>query len=230
MNRTTLIVAILLLLFFVSTSSGFANISAIQEKLREIQLKLIKERVKLLQEETSKVGEKRAKELAQQRIIETPASREELSQRLAEQIRTLEGAVITLRPKAVEEETARIETRIQGIRAELEIASGNRLVELRDELETLLSDYNRLQGYVTSSLEESLAQKQVLLLSEQVRVLQERVRILPRPVAVVPPKAEEDEQAKIKALQEEIEKARLKLLQQQVRALQEKINDAAGLR
>ena len=124
MNRLTLIVASLLLLFFIATSSGFANVSAIQEKLREIQVKLIRERLKLIQEEVSKVGERRAEELAPQRAIEAPASREELSRRLEGQIRSLEEVIVGLRPKAVEEETARIEGRLSEIRAELETAEG----------------------------------------------------------------------------------------------------------
>lgn len=225
MNRITLIVASLLLLFFVATSSGFANISAIQEKLREIQVKLIRERLKLIQEDVSKVGERRAEELASQKAVETPASREELSLRLEGQIRSLEEVIVGLRPKAVEEETARIEGRLKEIRSELETAQGAELLALRRELETILTDYNRVQGYVAQSLQESLQQKQVLLLREQVRVLREKIQTLPKPVLVMPPKADENGQ-RIVALQEEIEKIRLKILQAQVKTLQESVDKA----
>ena len=47
-NRAPILFALLLLLFFVSTSAGFASVSSIQEQLRAIQLKLIAEKVKLL--------------------------------------------------------------------------------------------------------------------------------------------------------------------------------------
>jgi len=225
MNRLSLVVSLILLTFFVGTSSGFASLSAIQEKLREIQVKLIGEKIKLLQEQIIRAGQKKLQEISPPPPPAVPeaVSREELSRNLEEQIKTLGNVIASLKPKAVEEETARLEKRIGEIRLEIESATGKRLFELQDELGQVLSDYNILQLQVTQSLEESLKQKQVTIIQEQIRLLQEKVRILPQPVAVVPKNGALREQQKLKELQEQVEKARLKLLQAQIKVIKEKI-------
>ena len=55
-TRAPIIFALLMLLFFVSTSAGFADVSSIQEQLRGIQFKLIREKIKLLQEGIIEAG------------------------------------------------------------------------------------------------------------------------------------------------------------------------------
>lgn len=225
MNRLALIISLLLLIFFVGTSSGFADLSSIQEKLREIQVKLIGEKIKLIQEQIIEAGKQKVKEdaISPASAPESAVSREELSRNIENQIKILGNVILSLKPKAVEEETARLEKRIAEIRSEIEKATGGRLLELQDELGQVLSDYNKLEQDVTQSLEDSLKQKQTIVLQEQIRLLQEKVRLLPQPVVVMPKSASIDEQAQLKSLQEQVEKVRLKLLQQQVKVLQEKI-------
>src|SRR3989344_7411346 len=120
MNNLSVILAVLVLLFFVSTSSGLASVSSIQENLREIQLKLIKEKIKLIQENILDLGKKRPEELAAP-LPPAPASvptREELAASLKTQVAALEGVIASLRPRALEENVARIEKRIAAINGE----------------------------------------------------------------------------------------------------------------
>lgn len=224
-NRLGLILAFLLLLFFVSTSSGLANLSAVQEQLRAAQLKLIKEKIKLLQEQVLKVGQPKEKPV---KPAEEPVqNREELARRLETQIKALEQVVASLKPKAVEEETARIEKRIAEINIEIKTASGEKLLVLQEELQKLLIDYSKLQESIQRSLEEQIKERQIILLREQIRIAQEKLKSTPAPEAkpdVPVKKAPTEDQSKFKTLQEEIEKVRLRLIQAQAKAVQEKIN------
>ena len=121
-NKPALIFALLFLLFFVSTSNGFANVTAIQEKLRDIQVKLIGEKIKLLQERIYEVSADINKERAA--AVPPPApeptlSREELAKSLENQIILLQVSIESLRPRAIEEEAIRIERRIADINRRL---------------------------------------------------------------------------------------------------------------
>lgn len=227
MNRILLGVSIvalsLLFLFFISTNFGFADISSIREKLRELQLRLIKERVKVLRGEVEKVGSEKLRESQTLPPTEPPVAREELAKRLEDQIRILEGVVASLKPKAIEEETGRLDKKIAEIRSALDTAEGERLVELQRELETVLVDYAKIEVEVKRSVEESLKQKQAAVIKEQIKILQEKILLVPRPQPALPTKAEPQDQERVKALQEAIEKIRLKILQTQVKALQEKV-------
>lgn len=229
MNRASLIFASLLLLFLVSTSNGFASISSIQEQLRDIQLKLIKEKIKLTEEKISEVRKTIVlppPPLPPERLM----SRDELERTLKQQITVLESVVQSLKPKAIDEEAVRLEKFIQRLNEEIKTAEGERFEELQDEVSEALDDYADLQQQVRQSLEDNLKAQQAALIREQVKVLQEKVRALPREaprVVVVPtPKgSNEYEKAQVKLIQDQVEKIRLKILQEQIKAIQEKILD-----
>lgn len=223
MNRPQIVIALLLLFFLLSTSAGFANISAIQEQLRTIQLKLIKERLKLIQEQVLKVNV--PPPVAPSPAVEPVQSAEELMKNLERQKTLLEQAVASLRPKAITDETNRIEKRLMEINEELKEATGTRLVELQKELTVLIGDQEKLQREVRELLEESLKAHQAALLKDQITRLEEKIRLLPRPVVKAPEAAvaETPQSVQLKVIREQIEKAQLKLLQLQVKAITEKV-------
>lgn len=223
-NRAPILFALLFLLFFVSTSAGFADVSSIQEQLREIQLKLIREKVKLLQEGILNVRPAPPAPLpaAPPAPTEPQPTREELSHTLEEQIRTLQGVVATLKPRAVEEEAAEIEGRIAAIGVELKTASDARLVSLQDELQNLIARHAALEKEVRQELDDALKYKQAVLIGQQIRTLQEKVATLPRIPAPAPVQTPD-----AGSIRETIEKLQLKLLQAQVKAIQEKVGQAA---
>ena len=215
-TRLALLLVTLALLTIVSVSvqSGFATAS-IQDQLQSVQLKLIGEKIKLLQEKILAVGKPKPK------VAET-MSREELQKSLETQVAALQEVVASLKPKAIEEETARIDRRISEINKESETATGERLLELQQEMEGLLADYGRLQGEVKAALDRSLQYRQALLLQEQARALKiqvEKAQAAPKAQAAAPAKTVD-----VSAIRAELEKAKLKLLQTQAAAIQEKIN------
>ena len=219
-KRATLVVAFLFLLFLVSTSSGLANISAVQEKLREVQLKLIAEKIKLLQNQIFNVGrEKPAKP-----VLEPELSREELGSRLENQIKGLEELISQLKPRIIEEETARLEKEVARIYAEIRTATGERLLELQSELSVVLVDYGKIQEQVKVSVEESIRQRQALVLQEQLKILKAKVGAIPRGTPAPVPVAEPVVKKNLEQIQAELEKAKLKLLQTQAKAIQENID------
>jgi len=238
-NRAPILFALIALTFFVSTSAGFANVSGIQEQLRSIQLKLIREKLKLLQESIIKVGEERVqeREAAEKRplpaaLTKSEPNGKELARTLEGQVKTLQGIIATLRPRAIEEETARIEKRIGEIKDALKTATGIKLRDLQDELNMLFAEYQALQEQVRQSLAESITYRQALVIGEQIRTIQAKVQVLPREIIKPVAKAEAASPATInpavKAVEAEVEKLRLKVLQAQIRAIQEKINQLTG--
>lgn len=219
-KRATLVVAFLFLLFFVSTSSGFANISSIQEKLRETQLKVIGERIKQIQGQIYEAG--RAKPAEPE--PEPQLSKEELAARLENQISGLEDLIKDLKPRIIEEETARLEKEVARIYGEIRTATGEHLAKLQNELSQALADYSKLQEQVKAAVEESIRQRQALILQEQLKVLKAKVGAIPTGTPAPVPVAESTAKKQIVAVQEELEKAKLKLLQTQARAIQENID------
>lgn len=225
-KNLTVILAVLVLAFFVSTSSGLASVSSIQEKLREVQLKLIKERIKLIQENILDLGKKRTEEL----VIPLPPppvpvpTREELEASINAQVLALENVIASLKPRALDENVARIEKRIAAINGEFRTATGERLRELQAELVILMQEYTKIQQEVSIAISDAIKERQAIILREQIRLLEERIRILPRPVPAPSTSAlTPDKQAQFNAIQEQIEKIRLKILQEQIRAIQGKI-------
>jgi hypothetical protein len=219
-SRVTLIIAVLLLGFLVSTSNGFANISAVQEKLREVQLKLIGEKIKLLQQQISDVGKAKPAESKP----EPELSKEELSARIENQIKGLEAVIKDLKPRIIEEETARLEKEIARIYLETRTATGERLRELQDELSAVFIDYGKLNEQVKESLQVSLQQRQALVLQEQLKVLKAKVGAIPRGTPAPVPVAEPAAKKNFEVIQMELEKVKLKLLQTQAKAIQENID------
>jgi len=187
--RAPIIFSLLMLFFFVSTSAGFADLSGVQEQLRSIQLKLIREKLKILQENILEAGKQQIqeREAAKQRALPTALTKiepngEELARTLKEQVKTLQGVIATLRPRAIEEETARIEKRIGQIKEGLKTAAGLKLRSLQDELNVLLAEYEALQEQVRQSLSESITYRQALVIGEQIRTIQAKVQTLPREI------------------------------------------------
>lgn len=239
-NRAPILFALLLLLFFVSTSAGFASVSSIQEQLRAIQLKLIAEKVKLLQQDIIKVGQEQVAEREAAReeqilpfaLTADEPKGEELARLLEQQVQVLEGVIAALRPRAIDEEARRIEQRIGEIKAELKDASGVKLLDLQTELNELLSAYEALQAEVRRSLTDSITYRQALVIGEQIRQIQAKAQVLPREIpkpVVVPVSAPLPEvDPAVKAVEEQVEKLRLKVVQVQVKVIQEKINQLTG--
>ena len=230
-NRIVLVIAALFLLFLVSTSSQFANISSVQEQLREAQLKLqlsiIGEKVKTLQGEVLKVGKEEKTAVSP---IKSEMSREELEAGLENQIRVLETVVASLRPKARGEEIARIEKRVQEISQEVKTASDETVLwELQVEMEDLVASHAAIQAEIGNSLAEELKRQQALLLQAKVRELQARIQIMPKDQSVSQ-KAQSSSATKkpdpatLRLVQEEIEKVQLKILQTKAKAIQEQID------
>ena len=219
-KRATLVVASLFLLFFIATSSGFANVSAVQEKLREVQLKLIGEKIKLLQKQVSDVGREKPAEP----VPEPQLSKEELAGRLENQIKGLEALIKDLKPRIIEEETARLEKEIARIYLETRTATGERLLELQKELSAVLADYSKLQEQVKTAVQESIRQRQALILQEQLKVLKAKVGAIPTGTPAPVPVAEPAAKKNFEAIQAEIEKVKLKLLQTQAKEIQASID------
>ena len=232
-NRPVLVLSLLLLFFFVSTSEGFANVSAIQEKLRDIQIKLIRERIKIIQEQIFEVGG----EVNQERAASTlptpePAiSREELARGLENQIVSLQGVIESLRPRAIVEETARIERRVADINKEAESATGERLLDLREELASLLSSYRGLEKELIADLDKSIKAKQLVLLQTQVRELRGKIIMIPKPVPAPPPVSPVEApevKAQIDVIQDKLQALQLKFLREQAKLIQQKIDALRG--
>lgn len=233
-HRAPIIVALLSLFFFVSTSAGFANISSVQDALRSVQLKLIQEKIKLLQQGIIDAGRQQIREReAEEARRAVPAAatvsrpgRQELALQLSRQIATLQSVVSALRPRAIEEETARIEKRIAEIKDEVKTAAGAKLRDLQRELNDLLAQYDALQEDVRASLAESITYRQALVIQEQVRAVQAKVQtlpVVPQAKAEAPPAASANEET-IKNIEKEVEVLRLKVIQAQIKAIQEKIS------
>ena len=173
-----------------------------------------------------KVGRSKTAPLTKEEVktIET-ASPEELSQRLETEIQALQQLVQTLRPKAVEEELARLESRIRAINDAIRTATGNQLTALQSELNQVFADYAQVQGSVRDSLENSIKERQALVLQEQIRLLQEKIRLLPKPVAapaVSTPDA--GKKAQLKYVQDQIQLLQLRVIREQAKAIQRNIN------
>lgn len=235
-NRAPIVVALLALFFLVSTSAGFANISGVQDSLRSIQLKLIQEKIKLLQQGIIDAGKQQVKEReadtvkrsAMSALIKPEPSRAELAGALDRQIATLQGVVRSLRPRAIEEETARIEKRIGEITESVRAATGIKLQNLQDEINGLLKEYSALQDDVRAALAESITYRQALVIQEQIRAVQAKVQILPAAQAAekksANPATVTTGDATVKGIEEQVEKLRLRIIQAQIKAIQEKIN------
>ncbi|MEK7082218.1 MAG: hypothetical protein AAB915_00885 [Patescibacteria group bacterium] len=222
LNRAALIVSFLLLIFFVSTSAGFASVSSVQDQLRALQLKLVGEKIKQLQEAILNVGKPKPAEEEQS----AKPTVEEMQSRIQTQIRALESLVASFKPQVIEERAALLEARIDAINQEIQAATGSRLAELQSDLENALADYTALRRDVRSALEASLKEQQIAALRSQIRVLQEKVLLLPRPApqAAVPAPSASSPSLQYSVLREELQKAKLKLIQAQSAAIQEKIN------
>jgi len=232
-NRTPLLFALLLLLFFVSTSAGFANFSAIQDQLRGLQLKVIGEKLKILQQGVLGVTTTPPKAASPLPPLVKEITAEELSATLKAEIKTLEGIVITLKPQAMDEEAVRIEKQLAEIQKEAASATGDELFALRERLSRLTSEQAALEQNVRKALEDSLKYRQVLIIRDQIKLLQEKVDVLPRaptgPAAASVPATSSTGPSKeqLTEVQNSIDKLRLKLLQAQVKAIQEKIKSLA---
>lgn len=229
-NRATLVIATLFLLFLVSTSSQFASISSVQEQLREaqlkLQLKIIGEKILTLQGEVLKVGKE---EVVAVSPLPEAASREELEAGLENQIKMLETVVASLRPKAREEEIARIEQRVQEISQEVRTTNDEEALQgLQAELEELVASQAALQAEVGNSLAEELKRQQALLLQAKVRELQVKLQTTSRAPSVSQAAqssgAKGFDPATLRLVQDEIEKVQLRLLQTKAKVIQEQIN------
>ena len=228
------IVLLLLFLFFLVSGNSFANFSSIQEQLKDIQVKIIKEKLKQLREQVLNIGGIK-KEADIKPVVKPPEpslSAEELSRRLETQIKVLGEVINALKPRAIEEETARLDRRLQEINQEIQAAGGERLKILQKELEIVFKDYAKLQEETRKAVEDSLKQKQLSVLQEQVLLLKEKVLRVPKPpvikqeVALKPPLSTESEEKnkELQRLKEEIDKIKLKILQSQIQAIQSGIN------
>ncbi len=226
-NRAPLLFALILLLFFVSTSAGFADLSAIQNQITAIQLKIIGEKLKAIQQGVLGIDTSPPPIVASPPPKAPELTREELSRTLGQQIQILQGVVATLQPKATAEEAARIEKRIAEIGTEVKTATGDKLLALQDELVRLAAQHGVLEQQVRTALEDSIKYKQAQIISEQIRVLQEKIAILPRPSIVSNPLIAQQQDATVKDIQDNVQKLQLKVLLAQVKVIQEKIQQIA---
>lgn len=229
-SSKVLVIALLLLFFFVATSASFADLTTVQGQLRDLQLKLIKEKIKSIQEKIYEIG--RPKPETTSTLAAKTLTVGELSQSLEAQINALESVVQSLKPRVLDEETVRIEQKIAVINQELPSATGVRLLELQDELQKAAVDYEKLQLAVRQALEDSIKNRQAIVLREQIRAVQEKLIVLRAQEfgrAAVPPGAPSAPASSLtvttptQVIQAELEKAKLKLIQVQIRAIQEKI-------
>lgn len=233
LNRPALVLSLLFLFFFVSTSDGFANVSAIQEKLRDIQLKLIRERIKLIQERIFEVG----KEVNQERVASLPpapepaVSRDELAKNLENQIVSLQRAIDSLRPRFIGEETARIERRVAEINKEVGTATGERLLVLREELASLLENYRGLEKGLIAELDKSIKEKQLFILQTKIRELREKVITIPKPVPPSTPapfREAPEVKAEVDVIRDKLQALQLKFLREQAKLIQQRIDALRG--
>ncbi|MBI2053511.1 MAG: hypothetical protein HYT41_02075 [Candidatus Sungbacteria bacterium] len=226
-NRTSLLFALLLLLFLVSTSAGFANVSSIQDQLRGLQLKIIGEKLKLIQEGILGITPTPV-EVA---VVPPPAVQEmtpeQLADTLQKQIRVLEGIIGALKPQAMAQEAARIEQQIAEVQKQVADATGDELSALQERLSQLTEDQIVLEQSVRKSLEDSLKYNQALLIRDQIKALQEKVDTLPRtPTGAAAPVPPGPSQSQLEQVQDSIDSLRLKIVQAQIQAIREKV---AGL-
>ena len=227
LNRAALLFSLLLLIFFVSTSASFANVSAVQDKLRALQLKLVGEKIKQLQEAILKVGQ--SKLPAEEEESAKPTV-EELQSRIQTQIGALESLIASLNPRVIEERAVLLEARINAINQEILGATGPRLSQLQSDLESALADYAVLRQDVRSALDASLKEQQIAALRQQIRIVQEKVLLLPRSVAQPYAAPAPSSSSRYQVLQDELQKAKLKLIRAQSDAIQEKINQLKAAR
>ena len=111
-NRTSLLFALLLLLFLVSTSAGFANVSSIQDQLRGLQLKIIGEKLKLIQDGILGIAPTPPEVAVVPPPVVQEMTPEQLAVTLQKQVLVLEGIIGALKPQAMAQEAARIEQQI----------------------------------------------------------------------------------------------------------------------
>lgn len=221
-NRAPLLFALLLLLFFVSTSAGFANLLAIQSEVDVIQLKVIGEKLKAIQQKILgiDVGPPPVAVIPPKPLEPT---REALSNTLEQQIQVLQGVVARLQPQATAEEAARIEKRIAEIGDEVNTVSGDGLLALKNELDGLIAQRDILEQQIRVALGDSIKYKQVQVIGEQIAVLREKIVTLPRQSTAPNPVATQERDATVKDIQDNIQKLQLKVLQAQVKAIQDKV-------
>lgn len=233
-NRAPIVVSLLLLFVLVSTSAGFASISGVQDQLRAIQLKVLQEKARLIQQSIIDAGKQQIKERDDAKAREdmtvvgtSEPDRAELESTLQSQIMSLQNIIRSLRPRAIDEETDRIEKRIGQIKVKVRTASGKALGDLQTELNGLLAEYDNLQTEVRQQLSESITYRQALVIQEQIRAVQARVQVLPTAHA-----AETEQMASktatkttVKGIEDTLEKLRLKVIQAQIKAIQEKITN-----
>ena len=225
-NRAPLLFALLLLLFFVSTSAGFADLSAIQNQLQSIQLKIIGEKLKAIQQGVLGIAPSPPPVIATSLPKAPEPTREELTRALEQQIQTLQAVVARLQPQAIAEEASRIEKRIAEIGDEVKTATGDALLALQDEMSRLAVQQNALQQQVRTALDDSIKYKQTQIIKEQILILQEKIATLPRP-PTVPPPAAQAQNATVQDIQDNIQKLKLKILQAQIQVIQEKVRQIA---
>lgn len=231
-KRTTVVVAVLFLALFVGTSNGLASLSVVQEKLRNVQLKVIHEKLKLIQKQVLDINIVPEVPEVKAPAPEPELSAEELSVALQGQIRVLEEIIKNLQPKALEEETARLEKRVLEINQALRTATGSKLQELQQELALVLSDYQMLQASTRRLVDDAIKSRQVAILKEQIQTMQQRLnlaQIQQKAAAGLPPPAPAaEDRSTINYLKDSVEKVKLKLLQAQLKAVQEKILQLKG--
>ena len=226
-NRTSLLFALLLLLFLVSTSAGFANVSSIQDQLRGLQLKIIGEKLKLIQEGILGIAPTPPEVAVIHPPVVQEMTPEQLADTLQKQVQVLEGIIGSLRPQAMAQEAARIEKEISEVQKQVAGATGDELLALQERLTQLTEDQVALEQSVRKSLEDSLKYNQALLIRDQIKVLHEKVNTLPHTptgaAVSVPPGPS---QSQLQQVQDSIDKLRLKIVQAQIQAIREKV---AGL-
>ena len=220
LNRLALLLSLLVLIFFVSTSSGLADISSAQEQLRALQLKLVGQKIKQLQDAVLGVSKPKPEKASISSSAPAPTP-EEMQSRIQTQISALELLVASLQPRAIEERTSLLEARISAINQEIRSATGARLQELQADLQSALADYDALRQDVRAALDVSLKEQQAAALRQQIRALQEKVLLIPR---VSPPPAPAPPTNQYPVLESQLQQAKLKLIQAQSNAIQEKID------
>lgn len=215
-NRAALLFSLLVLVFFVSTSAGLANLSAAQDQLRAIQLKLVGQKVRQLQDDILQFAKSKPA-VSVQSPTPTP---EEMSQRIQTELAALESLVASLKPRVLDERIAALEARINAINQEIQSASGTRLQQLQVDLQVTLADYESLQQEVHDALDATLKEQQAAALRQQIKILQEKILLLPHQTSSSPPQ--------FSTLQDQIQKTQMKLIQAQAAAIQQKIDQIKG--
>jgi len=217
-NRAALLLSLLVLLFFVSTSSGLADLSAAQDALRALQLKLVGQKVRQLQDDILQFAKQGSVSSAPS-SAPTPTP-EGMSQRIQTELTALESLVASLKPRALDERIAALQSRINAISQEIQTATGARLQQLQADLQVTLADYEGLQQEVHDALDATLKEQQAAALRQQIKILQEKILLLPRQAPSSPPQ--------FSTLQDQVQKVQLKLIQAQIVAIQQKIQQLQG--